>query len=275
MGMTDREATKDEIEQMKRAAAQAMEEGARGISAGLIYPPGRYQSLHEIVEIARVVQERDGIFDVHMRNESGGILEAMEEVLEVGRQSGIHVLITHFKIRGKSNWHLLEKALKVLEDAHQEGIDVTIAQYPYTAGTTMLHAVIPPGYHTKGPDELLRMIREERESIKGDMRESTGSENIAAVIGWENIVVSSVESEANKKYEGKKIVEIGAMRGQEDPADAALDLLAEEELAVGMIGFGFHEDVVIEIMKHPTVSFITDGLLGGAYPHPRVYGTYR
>ena len=274
MGMTDREAIEDEIRQMGQIAAAAMEEGARGVSAGLIYPPGQYQSLAEILEIARVVQERDGIFDVHMRGESKGIIEAIEEVLEVGRQTGIHVLITHFKVRGKENWHLLDKAFKLLDKARQEGIDVTLAQYPYTAGSTMLQAVIPPWYHAGGPDELIRLIREERESIKRDIRKRVDWENIAATIGWENIVVSSVESAANKQYGGKNMVEIASMRSLTDPTDAALDLLAEEELAVGMIGFGFSEENVMAIMKHPTVSFITDGLLGGEHPHPRVYGTY-
>jgi N-acyl-D-amino-acid deacylase len=274
MGMSDREATLHEIGQMKRIAARAMEEGARGISAGLIYPPSLYQNLNEIIEIARVVQEYDGIFDVHMRSESDGIFDAIEEVLEIGRQSGIHVPITHFKVRGRKNRGLSEKALRVLDEARQGGIDVTIAQYPYTAGSTMLHAIIPPWYHTKGPDDLIRMITEEREPIKRDIRERMDWENFAANMGWENILVSSVESDANKIYEGKNITEIASMRDLKDPTDAALDLLAEEELAVGMIGFGQNEEDVVRIMKHPTVSFITDGLLGGGKPHPRVYGTY-
>jgi N-acyl-D-amino-acid deacylase len=273
MGMTDRETTGDEIDQMKRIAAQAMEEGARGISAGLIYPPSQYQTLSEMVEIAKVVRAYDGIYDVHMRSEGDGLIQAMEEVIEVGRQSGIPVLITHFKAMGKKNWGLSEKALKMLEDVRREGLEVTIAQYPYTAGSTMLHAVIPPWYHSKGPDNLIQMLREDRGPIKKDMRERMDWENWSKSNGWENIVVSSVESDANKKYEGKSIAEVASMRNLDDPADAALDLLAEEELAVGMIMFCMDEEDVTRIMKHPSVSFITDGLLGGK-PHPRVYGTF-
>ena len=104
MGMDDRPATSDEIKRMQGIAADAMEQGARGISAGLIYPPSQYQSLDEIVEIAKVVRGYDGIFDVHMRSESDGIAGAIEEVLTIGNQSNIPVLITHFKIRGKNNW---------------------------------------------------------------------------------------------------------------------------------------------------------------------------
>ena len=273
MGMTDREARPEEIDQMKRLAARSMEEGARGISTGLIYPPSQYQTVKEVVEIAKVVRDYDGIYDVHLRSEGNRLLQAMEEVIEIGRQSGIPVLITHFKVTGRKNWGQSEKALKVLENARREGVEITIAQYPYTAGSTMLHAVIPPWFHKEGPERLIRMLREERETIKKDIRERTDWENFVGNNGWENIVVSSVETEANKKFEGKSIPEIAAMRGSDDPADAALDLLAEEELAVGMITFSQNEKDVLNIMRHPSVSFITDGLLGGK-PHPRVYGAF-
>jgi N-acyl-D-amino-acid deacylase len=273
MGMTDRVPTADEVEQMKRLAAQSMEEGARGISAGLIYPPSQYQALDEVVEIAKVVREYDGIYDVHLRSEGDRLIEAMEEVIEIGRRSGIAVLITHFKVMGKKNWGLSEKSIELLDEARREGIDVTVAQYPYLAGSTMLHAVVPPWFHAKGPNELIRMLRQEKQILKKDMKERMDWENFVASMGWENVVVSSVESEANKKFEGKNMVEIASMRGLDDPADAALDLLAEEELAVGMIVFYGDERDAVRIMQHPSMSVITDGLLGGK-PHPRVYGTY-
>ena len=273
MGMDGRQATADEIQQMKTLAAEAMEQGARGISAGLIYPPSQYQSLDEIVAIAKVVRGYDGIFDVHMRSESDGIAGAIDEVLEVGRRSEIPVLITHFKIRGKNNWGRAPALLKILDDARDQGVDVTVAQYPYTAGSTILHAVIPPWYHTKGPDHLIGMLHNDREPIKKDIRERMDWENFSAIVGWDKIFVTSVVSEANKVFEGRHIAQIAKARGNEDPADAALDLLAEENLAVGMVNFGLSEEDVVEIMKSPTVSIITDGLLGGNMPHPRTYGT--
>ncbi|MCP4630298.1 MAG: D-aminoacylase [bacterium] len=273
MGMDDRPASAEEIQQMQRIAAEAMEQGTRGISAGLIYPPSQYQSLDEIVEIAKVVRGYDGIFDVHMRSESDGIAGAIEEVLTIGKQSNIPVLITHFKIRGRNNWGRASALLQMLEDARKQGVDVTIAQYPYTAGSTILHAVIPPWYHSKGPDHLIAMLRDEREPIKRDIRERMDWENFSAVVGWDKIFVTSVVSEANKAFEGKHIAEIAAIRGNTDPADAAMDLLVEENLAVGMVNFGLSEEDVVEIMSSPTVSFITDGLLGGNMPHPRTYGT--
>lgn len=274
IGMTKREATSGEIYQMKRLVAQAMEEGARGISSGLIYPPNQYQPVHEVVEIAKVVREYDGIYNVHMRSEGDGLIQGMEEVIEIGRQARIPVLITHFKVMGKKNWGLSEKALKILDDARQEGVEVTISQYPYTAGSTMLHAVIPPWHHSEGPDKLVQMLRENKKLIKKDIRERMDWENWAAQNGWENIVVSSVKSDANKKYEGKSIAEIALMRNLDEPEDAALDLLAEEDLAVSMIIFCMDENDVKRIMKHSTVSFITDGVHLGNKPHPRLYGTF-
>ncbi len=273
-GMANREATLGEIEQMKRLASQAMEEGARGISSGLIYPPSQYQTLQEVVEIAKVVRDYDGIYDVHMRSEGDHMVQAIEEVIEIGRRADIPVLITHFKVMGRQNWGQAEKMLKMVDDARREGVEATIAQYPYTAGSTMLHAVIPPWFHAQGPDKLIQMLQKEKGVIQKDMRERTDWENIGKQSGWNRIVVSSVETRENKKYEGKTIAEIASLRGLADPGEAALDLLAEEELAVGMIVHNLDEKDVVRIMKHPSGSFITDGLLGGGKPHPRVYGTF-
>jgi len=274
MGMDDREASGEELAEMKRIAAQAMEDGARGISTGLIYPPCQYQRREEVIEIAKVVREYDGIYDVHLRSEGERLLEAMEEVIAIGRGSGIPVLITHFKVLGKKNWGLSEASLKLLDDVRNEGVEVTVAQYPYIAGSTMLHAVIPPWYHTKGPDALIQMLQHEKDAIKKDIQGRTDWENLVASVGWENIRVSSVERDENKQYEGKSITEIASRRGLDDPADAALDLMAAEKLAVGMVVFYGDEGDVTRIMRHPSMNVITDGLLGGGMPHPRVYGTF-
>ncbi|MHB0980526.1 MAG: N-acyl-D-amino-acid deacylase family protein [Thermoleophilia bacterium] len=273
MGTTPRAASSEEIRRMQALAARTMEEGARGISSGLIYPPSQYQGVDEVAEVARAVTPYDGIYNVHIRSEGDGLLQSVEEVIEIGRRSGIPVVITHFKAMGKRNWGRSENALSLVDTARGEGIDVTIEQYPYTAASTMFHAIIPPWYHAQGPKELVKALKTDREPIKKDIAERIDWENWASNNGWDNIVISSVESEANKAFEGKSVAEIARARGLSDPADAALDLLAEENLAVGMIVFCMDEDDVRRIMRHPTVNFITDGLLGGK-PHPRVYGTF-
>ena len=273
MGMTDRNATAQEVEAMRSVAAQAMDEGARGVSSGLIYPPSQYQTLEEVVAVCELVRDYDGIYDVHLRSEGDGIIAGMEEVIEIGRRSGIPIVVTHHKAMGKRNWGRSEATLRMVDDARREGLDVTLEQYPYTAASTMFHAVIPPWYHAHGPQRLVDDLRTDREKIKKDIRERTDWENWVSSNGWENIVISSVGSETNKGYEGKSVAEIATMRGQADPADTAMDLLAEEDLNVGMVIFCMDEADVTRIMAHPTVSVITDGLLGGK-PHPRVYGSF-
>lgn len=273
MGMASRPAERAEIEHMRNLAATAMEEGARGISSGLIYPPGQYQDLDEVVEIAKAVHAFNGIYNVHIRSEGDGLIPSVEEVVEIGRQSGIPVVITHFKAMGRRNWGLSERTLEMVDKARAEGVDVTLEQYPYVAASTMFHAVVPPWHHAQGPHALIKALREDRDTIKRDIAERNDWENWASNNGWENIVVSSVASEANKLYEGKSVAEIARMRGLDDACDAALDILAEEELAVGMVMFCMDEADVSRIMRHPSVNIITDGLLGGK-PHPRVYGTF-
>jgi N-acyl-D-amino-acid deacylase len=272
IGMEDRAPSAAEMEQMRRLTAEAMEQGARGVSAGLIYPPSQYQTLEEIVELCRVARRYDGIFDVHMRNESDRIAASVEEVLEIGRRSEIPVLITHFKVRGRKNWGRSGPLLERLERARAEGIDVTVSQYPYTAGSTFLHAVIPPWYHTGGAEALVAALESRRAEIKRDIAQRTDWENFSGILGWENIYVSSVASDTNRWCEGKSLSQIAAQRGVE-PADAACDLLVEEQLAVGMIAFGLDEGDIRTILRHPLTSIITDGLLSGGKPHPRAYAT--
>ena len=132
IGMEDRAPSAAEMEQMRRLTAEAMEQGAPGVSAGLIYPPSQYQSIEEIVELCRVASRYGGIFDVHMRNESDRIAASIEEVLEIGRRADIPVLITHFKVRGKRNWGLSGALLERLERARADGVDVTVSRIPPT-----------------------------------------------------------------------------------------------------------------------------------------------
>lgn len=273
MGMTDRPATPSEISRMAAMAERAMEEGARGISAGLIYPPNQYQSAEEIASIAKAVRRYDGALNVHLRSEGDRLFEAMDEVIDIGRASGINVIITHFKVMGRGNWGRSGAALEKIDRARGEGVEVSIEQYPYTAASTTLHSVVPPWYHSGGPDELVRKLREKREAVKRDIRERTDWENWALAVGWENIVIASVAGEENQRFVGKSVEDIRRMRGLSDPADAALDILVEEEGAVTMIMFCMDERDVSAIMRHPTANIITDGILGGR-PHPRVSGSF-
>ena len=155
MGMEDRPPTAEELRLMEESVARCMEEGARGISAGLIYTPNKYQSTEELVALAKVAARYDGILDVHMRNEADHMAEALEEVIHIGRETGIRILVTHFKLRGRRNWGNARRHLDTIDRARGEGIDIGIAQYPYTANSTFMHVVVPPWYHSRGTDGLL------------------------------------------------------------------------------------------------------------------------
>ena len=267
MGMEDRPPTAEELRLMEESVARCMEEGARGISAGLIYTPNKYQSTEELVALAKVAARYDGILDVHMRNEADHMAEALEEVIHIGRETGIRILVTHFKLRGRRNWGNSRRHLDTIDRARGEGIDIGIAQYPYTANSTFMHVVVPPWYHSRGTDGLLKALAEEREQVKKDMLTTEGWENFSQVMGWENIYVSSVASEKNLWCEGKSAVALGEALGK-SPEDAVLDLLIEENLAVGLLGHGMCEEDVMEGMKHPTMCLITDGLLSGVPMRP-------
>lgn len=274
MGMEAGEPSDIQLEAMKDLVRESMEQGARGLSAGLIYPPSQFQSLEEMIELCKVAAEYDGVYDVHMRNESDTMDQAIDEVVELARRSGIRLMITHFKVRGKKNWGRSTELLAKVDAARAEGIDATVAQYPYTAGSTFLHAVIPPWYHQGGIPALLDALENKVDDIRRDIRDRHDWENISHALGWDNVFISSVEGEGNRDCEGKTVPEIMALRGDKDAVETVCRLLVEEKLAVGMISFGLNEDDVRTIMRHPTTSIITDGLLSGSKPHPRALSTY-
>ena len=273
MGMVDTPPSPAQLATMRELVTEAMDQGARGVSAGLIYTPNKYQSTEELVELVRVAAAYQGVFDVHMRNEADHMDEALDEVIHIGRETGVRVLVTHFKCRGRNNWGRAEAMLEKVDKARREGVDVTIAQYPYTANSTLMHVVIPPWYHKRGMSGMLQALRDEREQIRKDLLITEGWENFSQVMGWENIYVSSVASTRNAWCEGQSLVEIANAR-HVDPVDAVCDLLYEEELAVGLIGFGMSEQDVLTIMRHPAMCVITDSLMSGQKPHPRSYASY-
>lgn len=272
MGMENRSPTAIELARMEELVALCMEQGARGVSAGLIYTPNKYQSTEELVALCRVAARYDGLLDVHLRNEADHMDVALDELIHIVRESGIRALVTHFKSRGRKNWGRARAHLDRIDAARAEGLDVSIAVYPYTANSTLMHVVVPPWYHSQGTDGLLKALVEKREQVKKDMLTTDGWENFSQVMGWENIFVSSVVSEKNVWCEGKSAVELGEARHC-SPEDAILDILVEERLAVGLIGFGMCEEDVVEALKHPTMCVITDGLLSGK-PHPRTYASF-
>lgn len=223
MGFAGREANQNEIEKMRELTEEGMKQGAYGLSTGIQYPPCSYATEKELTEICKGVTKYDGCFVVHMRNESNYSIEAIDEVINISRNSGVRLHISHFKITGEINRHLLNTAIERLEQARAEGIEVTFDQYPYTAASTILQATLPPWVQADGTSAMINRLKdpEIRKKCVEEMLHNGEYDNPVRNNGWENIVISSVVSKKNTHLEGKSISEIGLLRDIH-PAEAVL-----------------------------------------------------
>lgn len=275
MGLADRKAGKKELEAMAAIVDREMEAGAYGLSTGLIYIPCAYADTVELIELCRVVARRNGVFVIHQRSEADGILSSMEEVIRIGRESGVKIHFSHMKVCGRKNWDKLPVIFDMLDQAAREGITISFDQYPYVAGSTMLGAILPPWAHDGGTDRLLERLgdKAQRRAMIRDIKADSGEwDNFVSFAGLAGIFITSTRTRENRCFIGKNLVELGELTGK-DPYDAVLDLLLEEENAVGMVDFYGKEDHLIQFLKRPEMNVCTDGLLGGK-PHPRVYGAF-
>ncbi|MFO8061024.1 MAG: amidohydrolase family protein [Bacillota bacterium] len=272
VGEEDREPTPDELDRMCDLLRETMEAGAAGMSSGLIYPPGVYSDTAELIALARVLGECGGIYFTHIRNEGDRHEESLREAVEIGRGGDCPVQVSHFKLVGEANWGGADRALRQLESARAEGVDVTADQYPYIATATGLTASLPAWAHDGGREAMLGRLRDRdaRRVLKEEMPDG----------GWDRLVISQVGSEANRTCEGMSVADIADERGL-DPRDTVFNLLLEEDGNVGSVRFALSEEDVREIMAHPLVMVGSDGsalaprgILGRGKPHPRSYGTF-
>jgi len=272
MGFEMRAPTDSELKAMKRLVAEAMADGAWGMSTGLIYTPSCYADTDEIVELTKVLPEYSGIYFSHIRGEGDTLLEAVKEAIEIGERAGVPVEIAHFKASGRSNWGRTQESLELVEEARKRGIDVTFDQYPYIASSTGLTALLPKWASEGGAKRLLERLRDPEERLKMAEGLETDTRN------WEKIVVAFAEN--HSQYEGKAISEIAEIEGKA-PVDAAFDLLLAEEAQVNIVLFEMSEDDVRRVMRSPYMMVGSDGravaphgILGRGKPHPRYYGTF-
>lgn len=281
-GYENRPPTADELAEMCRLVEEAMDAGAFGLSSGLVYPPGCYAQVEELVELSRVAARHDGIYATHMRNEGGTLLEALEEALRIGRESGAGVQISHHKACGRSNWGKVKESLAMIDAARAEGSDVCADQYPYVATCAGLGVMLPKWAHDGGNRALLNRLSDagERLKIREALLHDTALGWISDLGGWESVVVSSVRQEQNLFCEGLSVAEI-AKRLEKHPVDAAMDLLLDEKGSVGMMHFVINEEDVRTVMKHPAVLIGSDataraleGPLARGKAHPRAFGTF-
>jgi N-acyl-D-amino-acid deacylase len=222
-----------------------------------------------------VVARHNAFMVYHMRYEGKRVLEGMDEVFRIARESGAACHISHFKARGHEAWGKAPEMVAAVERARDEGLDITADQYPYLAGSTMLGALLPPWCHAKGTEGVKNYLRDpaRREAIE---REIVGGrpdwESTIVAVGWDNVVISGVATEHNRHLVGGSLPQIAEGWGI-SPYDAMVRLLLEEDLDVSMIVHALTEEDLQTLMHQPWVMTCTDGLMGGE-PHPRTYGTF-
>lgn len=282
MGFASKDPTERELERMKRLLRDALDEGAFGLSTGLIYPPGSFTKTEELIELAKVLREYNGLYSSHIRGEGGTLLDAFKEAIRIGRESGVRVEVSHHKAVGGQNWGRVKETLELIERARKEGIDITCDQYPYTASSTSLGACLPPWAHEGGVHRLLERLKDprERKKIREEIERRGDWDNVIRQSNWSRIRIASVNSEKNKNLEGKTLEEIAQNRAK-DPFDVLFNLLVEEKGDVSIIIFEIDEDDLQRVMRHPSTMIGSDGscltpkgTLGRGKPHPRNYGAY-
>lgn len=277
VGLVNRRAAPEEIERMKALVKEAMEQGALGLSTGLFYVPGNYTPTEEVIELAKVAGKLGGIHTSHMRDEASGVLKSVAETIAIGEQGGLPTQVTHHKIVGLGNWGRSVDTLRLVAEARARGVDVTIDQYPYTASSTGLVALLPQWAQEGGQRELVKRLEDAAtrakikaavvESLKVDRGGGDPKNVYIARCGWDHTL------------EGKNLAEITKLRGRstsfEDAAETALELVAKG--GASAIFHAINEDDLVRILKDPLTMVASDGgveIPKRGVPHPRSYGTF-
>lgn len=284
IGYADREPTEEELDEMRALAKEAMEEGAMGIGSSLIYAPAFYAKTDELIALCKVAAEYDGMYITHMRSEGNKLLEAIDEVINISKESGIRSEIYHLKAAGKQNWHKLDQVIAKIDSARAAGIVLTTDMYTYPAGATGLDAAMPPWVQEGGYGPWTRRLKNPRirKKVMAEMKtDAQDWENLYFSAGSaENVVLVSFQNEDLRKYTGKTLAEVAKIRGK-SPEETAMELVIEDGSRVGTVYFLMSEENVKRQTALPWMSFGSDagslapeGKFLESNPHPRAYGNF-
>ena len=276
LGYANRRPTADELDRMRALVRQAMEEGAVGLSSALIYAPASYADTDELVALAEVVAEYDGLYISHIRSEGDGVFEALDEFFTILRRAGVRGEIYHLKLSGKQNWGKYDEFIRRIEAARAEGLQVTADMYTYPASSTGLDASIPGWAHEGGHKALVARLKDPATRAR-ILDEMTRFKEIDAA---GDTLLVGFKNDALKPLQGKTLQEVAEMRGKSAP-ETVLDLIVEDDSRVQAVFFSMSEDNVRRQMALPWVSFDSDagsysaeGLFLKRSTHPRAYGTF-
>ena len=284
VGQDDRAPTPEEMERMRALVRREMEDGALGIGSSLIYAPGFYARTEELIELVKAAAPYKGKYISHLRSEGDRLLEAVEELIRIGREAGVPAEIYHLKAAGESNWPKIDAVIARVEAARRAGQAVTANMYTYTAGATGFNACLPPAALAGGYEALFRRLADpaERSKILAAMKAAPeGWENLCRAAGSpERLLLVEFKTDALKPLIGKTLAAVAAMRGK-DPDETILDLILEDRTRVGVVFFLMSEDNVRRQVRLPWVSFGSDaasmapeGVFLKSSAHPRSYGNF-
>lgn len=275
MGSARRDPDATEMQRMEAIVAKAMQDGAVGLSTGLIYIPGTYSKTDEVVRLAKVVGQYNGVYATHMRDEGDSVTQAIEEALTIGREAGIPVEISHFKLSGQQNWGRSKQTIQMIMDARKAGMDVTIDQYPYTASSTSLSTLIPDWILADGNDSVKARlsrpdVQKEVEKYMLNRLKKRGLKHFSYP------VVASFR--ADSSYNGKSIEAVNLIKGRKHKASEEVKTVIDMMLEGGasMVFHGMGDEDVERIMRYPFNMFASDASIrvyNQGVPHPRGYGT--
>ncbi|MGC1784610.1 MAG: D-alanyl-D-alanine carboxypeptidase/D-alanyl-D-alanine-endopeptidase [Acidobacteriaceae bacterium] len=284
VGDVDRAPTPAELDQMKALVAQAMKDGALGLSTALIYPPGSYAKTDELIALAKVAAQYGGIYATHMRSEGATEMESLDEAIRIGREAGLPVEIFHLKASGKPRWGTMPQVVAKIQAARDAGLDIRADQYPYLAGGTALASALPPWVADGGADKLFERLRnpKDRARIKSEMgTDHKDWENLYHDSGGgSGVLISGVQNPALKKYDGKTVAQMARAEGKPE-IDALMDFVLADKAQTGALYFIANEKDLIYGLKQPWTSICLDanetsldGPLFEPHNHPRAWGAF-
>jgi N-acyl-D-amino-acid deacylase len=274
LGRNDVDPTPEQLARMRALVRQAMDEGAMGVGSSLIYVPAVYAETEELVALASEAGRCGGMYISHMRSEGGRLLEAIDELVEIGRRSGARSEIYHLKAAGRSNWPLMDPALARIETARAAGVPVTADMYLYAASGTGLDSTLPFWVREGGTGAMLDRLKDPAERARVIAEMQGGSRD------WTTVQPVGFANPALRRYAGKRLPEIAALQGK-SVQEAAVDLIVEDESAIGTVFHSILEDNIRKVLARPWVSFGSDAAAIATEPpftdkevHPRAYGNF-
>jgi len=275
MGYADRLPTEDELQRMCALLDEALDDGAVGLSTGLMYAPISYAQQAELVALGEVVARYDRVFAMHMRNYADHLIEAVDEAIAVGTASGCRVQASHLAAVGERNWGKTLTALAHMDAARADGVRLRADSYPYLAGSANLSQLLPGWAHEGGTAAMVLRLR-----TPADRERICQEWTTTLVQRWEDVLICWVRTGGDASVVGKRVSEIAAERGT-DPELTVLDLIADEDGLINMIAFGRSDLDLDAVLRHPDTLIGSDGLAvdphgpsGSGHPHPRYYGCY-